>query len=647
MFRQPIILAMFLSLTFICYGRNRVAVDSCLQILNSQTNLSIDEQSRLILKIIQNSDYEDPFFDYTSQLREIAEKSGDTYYLFYSWYEEGQALINKGSYEDATSHLIKSLEIARENNLIEETGLAKYALSVVFYTTNNHEAAIRYIKDAINIYSKLDQSHHFLGGSYYQLGNIYLVLKEPDSALYNYHLASQHFDPDIAPHAFAYIQGNIGTIHFQQNRTDSARANLNKAISILSELNDYLALVPLLIYNSQNEIISGNNQKALKLANDAMKHARVAKSAERKRDAYKNMAKIYFENHDFQNAYMNLIRYMHLSDSIINLETITEMANLRTDYEIGLKQAEVDQLIVTNRYASRIILLVTFTLILVTFFLFVIWRQNRQKNLLNLELRQKADELIINKRELEISNQSKDKLFSILAHDLRGPVGAITSLSRYLLEALNNNNMKDAKEIAFSMSDASKQVTFLLNNLLHWSISQQNIYLPVKKPLNMTDLVTHIIQLYKPTAIEKDIEITYSSPYFEIIAETDTNCWATIIRNLLNNAIKFTEKGGTINISLNHHSGKLWLEVKDSGIGMTKSQIDSLFKPDSIKSSWGTMNEKGQGLGLILVHDFVTINKGTIEVDSKPNHGTVFVVAIPADLLKKGENSEIITNVKK
>ncbi|ASB48504.1 tetratricopeptide repeat-containing sensor histidine kinase [Alkalitalea saponilacus] len=647
MIRQPLIFAILFSLTIISYGRNGVAVDSCLQILSSQTNLPEDEQCRLILKIIQNSDYEEPFFKFTSQLRKIAEKSGNPFYLFYSWYEEGQALINKGNYEDATSSLIRSLKIAERNKLIEEIGLAKYALSVVFYKTNNHETAIKYIKEAINIYFDQEQSQHFLGGSYYQLGNIFLTLKEPDSALYYYNSASQYFDPDISPHALAYIQGNIGTIHFQQNRTDSARTNLNKAIRILSEMEDNLALVPLLIYNSRNEMISGNKQMALQLSYDAMKHAKASKSAERLKDAYENMAKVYFNNDDFENAYTSLIRFMHLNDSILNIETVTAMANLRTDYEIGLKQVEVDQLTITNRYARGILSLVTASLVLVSFFLFIIWRQNRQKNLLNIELSHQADELLINKRELEISNKSKDKLFSILAHDLRGPVGAINSLSRYLQEALNSNNLKEAKEMAFSMSDASKQVTFLLNNLLHWSISQQNIYQPEKKPLNITNLISDIILLYKPTAKEKEIEIIYSSPYSVVIAETDPNCWATITRNLLNNAIKFTQKGGTIRIKLNYQSGKLSLEVKDNGIGMTKSQIESLFKPDSIKSSWGTMNEKGQGLGLILVHDFVIINKGTIEVDSKPNHGTVFVVAIPAALVEKRENAEVATNVKK
>lgn len=332
---------------------------------------------------------------------------------------------------------------------------------------------------------------------------------------------------------------------------------------------------------------------------------------------------------DYEQAYDYQNKYLHLRDSLINMETVTQMANMRADFEIEQKEVEVQQMAASKKMMARIAAITVGSLVLVGILLLVVYRDAHRKKVLNKALLQKQEALRQSKKELEAAIGSKDRLFSIISHDLRGPVGTLGGLSNLLHELLNEGKVTEAGELNASITHTIRQIEFLLNNLLHWSIRQQDIYQPHIERFDLLNLTQNIIEVYEQTAQIKNISLALESPLSKLEVEADSNSWGIIIRNLINNALKFTHPGGFVVVRLSVKDQEVVLEVIDNGVGMNPSQLSSLFSISGAQPEWGTQNEKGQGLGLALIHQFVGLHKGRIAVSSEPQKGAHFKVSIP------------------
>jgi PAS domain S-box-containing protein len=235
--------------------------------------------------------------------------------------------------------------------------------------------------------------------------------------------------------------------------------------------------------------------------------------------------------------------------------------------------------------------------------------------------------------ELAELNASKDKFFSIIAHDLRNPLGNFKLITKLLHEDFDDLSNEERIELLESMKDSADNIYSLLENLLEWSQTQRNKiqFNPVE--LNLKLLSVGIINLLKPTAEKKQIQLINNiSISSEVYA--DVNMINTVLRNLLSNAIKFTPNGGKIEIGIIKSSDDLMtsddcIYVKDEGIGMSQDTIQKLFKIDENISTLGTNNEKGTGLGLILCKEFVEKHGGRIWVESEECKGSTFYFSLP------------------
>ena len=237
-------------------------------------------------------------------------------------------------------------------------------------------------------------------------------------------------------------------------------------------------------------------------------------------------------------------------------------------------------------------------------------------------------ELEARNTELNQLNKTKDKLFSIIAHDLKNPVGSITGLAQLLSSKFTT--MAEDRKLLFvkNIEAAAESITTLLINLLDWSRTQsgQIIVKPVEFPL--ADVVVVNLMLFKQQCALKDVE-TKSDVPVHITMSADRNMIDTVVRNLLSNAIKFTPRGGQILISAYNSSDELIISVKDSGVGMSQDKLSTLFNEETNNSTVGTSKEKGTGLGLIICKEFVEKNKGEISVESTPGYGTTFILKFP------------------
>lgn len=244
-------------------------------------------------------------------------------------------------------------------------------------------------------------------------------------------------------------------------------------------------------------------------------------------------------------------------------------------------------------------------------------------------------DLLDKNTKLTLLNSSKDKLFSIIAHDLRGPIGNISQLLNMLAESYAAGDKAQTAEIFAKLQGMSNTTFNLLENLFEWAKNQISEVIYSPDELNVNQLLQECLPVHQFNAKEKNIKLTVSCDN-TLKAFADPNMLKTVIRNLVSNAIKFTPQNGAINIKAELSTGhKIVIAIHDSGVGIESSRIPVLFDFTRNKSTYGTNGEKGTGLGLALCRELVSLNKGEINVESEPGKGSTFSFTIQnADSIK-------------
>ncbi|MFO7863916.1 MAG: ATP-binding protein [Salinivirgaceae bacterium] len=247
----------------------------------------------------------------------------------------------------------------------------------------------------------------------------------------------------------------------------------------------------------------------------------------------------------------------------------------------------------------------------------------KQKN----EIIRERDELEKQRKELLTLNNTKDKFFSIIGHDLKNPFSTVIGLSDLLLDDFDSFERERLKVFIEQINKFSSNAYALLENLLQWARSQTGKLKINKNLFNLKDVVEDNVELLSGNAKQKNITVNFPSEaaYWHF----DVNMISTVVRNLLSNAIKFTPVGGQIHVDYKEHNDRIVFSVADNGIGIPVKDQDKLFRLDVNPSTIGTSDEKGTGLGLILCSEFVERHDGKIWVESEPGKGSIFKFYLP------------------
>lgn len=257
---------------------------------------------------------------------------------------------------------------------------------------------------------------------------------------------------------------------------------------------------------------------------------------------------------------------------------------------------------------------------------------------INLQLEQKVKERTANleaanlkirgqKDELKALNKIKDKLFSIISHDLRSPLQSLQAmLSMFRSDTITADEMK---EYTFKINDALRNTSTVLNNMLNWAKAQMTGIDVHPSSFEIVSLLKENVELIQPLLDKKSIKLV--SALQPGIVWADRDMIDLVIRNLLSNAIKFTNSGGKITIKSTVKDSTIEVSITDNGVGMSKEKLESLFDITHLEPTSGTQNEKGTGLGLILSKDFIEMNKGMLKIKSEESKGTTFIIAIPVE----------------
>lgn len=253
--------------------------------------------------------------------------------------------------------------------------------------------------------------------------------------------------------------------------------------------------------------------------------------------------------------------------------------------------------------------------------------KNALLNIQNEHLAVLNNQLLSSKQKLSESLETKNFLFSIIAHDLRSPFNTLLGITKMLDHEFEDFEIGEIKEITKSINNSSQNIYKLLENLLHWSMLQTNkiTFSPIQ--FNVEKIIYDIYNLYLETIINKNITVIL--PHNKnIVVSADKDMIELVIRNLLSNAIKYTPDNGKIEIYTINNESSFALSITDSGMGMDEDRLKILFTKN-IKSTLGTNKETGTGLGLQLCKEFIELHKGELLVNSKKGVGTTFTFSIP------------------
>ncbi|MCX7861974.1 MAG: HAMP domain-containing histidine kinase [Bacteroidales bacterium] len=238
--------------------------------------------------------------------------------------------------------------------------------------------------------------------------------------------------------------------------------------------------------------------------------------------------------------------------------------------------------------------------------------------------------VVVNQHLINMLNQqiqSRNKLYSIISHDLRGSIGTLFGFVDVLKQKINFWDKEQTTKWINQMENISLGAGYILENLLGWSKSQLNEIKANPETNEINTLILKVLKQIKGLAESKHITITFNqnSPVYAFF---DLEMITIVLRNIINNAIKFTNQNGKIDIYITENEKDVEIKIQDNGIGMTLDKINSIFK-DQIQSTYGTAQEKGSGFGLLLCRDFIMLNNGNFIIKSVENVGSVFTVQLP------------------
>ena len=613
------------------YTQDQRIADSLSYIYYSQPA----ENDSLLMELLYNLSYYHPAPDsalkFSEKLIDLAEENANLRYVYRGLLQKGSALRLKGEFDEAAKTLFECASVANKMNYNRGVGCAYTALGDIYFSAEDHANSLKYYKNAIAIFGE-EHDSALMANVLFNAGSEYLNIDKPDSALYYFDISEKIYNSLKNPTGMAYCIGNKGLAWSRTGRYRLAEKNLLHAISMLKDLGD---MYPVASYQKGLSVIykqTGNYTKAIDIAKKSHDLALRYGLTQQVRDACEILSELYSLTGDYKNAFEYHIAYISYRDSIINAEKILQLANMRADFEVAQKQAVVNILKRKKLIQTIVIIGLVIIVLLTGALIFILMINNRRRLQINRQLEEHKEELEAQRDRLAELNSTKDRFFSIISHDLRGPVSSLHGFSIILREYIETGRISELHDLTDDLTQSVSKVSSLLDNLLDWALSQQGRFPYSPEKLNLLSLIEETIMSSAPMALAKNINIG-SDVDNNITIWADKNSVMTVFRNLLNNAVKFSHKDSNIDVLAKKEDITALVQIKDYGVGIEKEKLKDIFKLKGDKSTWGTAKEKGVGLGLSLAWDFVMMNKGTIDVQSKEGEGTTFYIQIP--LVKK------------
>lgn len=526
-----------------------------------------------------------------------------------------------GEFQKSVEQLDRALEVKFEDNLhiqiliLKEHGRVKSTMGLAEEATEDYEQVLKYARNGDLRAAEADALYH--------LGILLGQKREYEEALKS-HKAALAIRRELRDKVKeAESLNSVGQLYLLQQNYERSRANHIVALDIRKKLKDRTSLAE--SYNNIGSlyIAQKDYKQAISNLELALSNSQESETQEQLLKAYEGLSLCYKELGDFKNALLNREHYSGIYDLIQLEKDKNKLTEVQNRYAIQEKESEIGQLAANMAERERII-----------------EEQRKERNLLVLIL---ALGVVIgglmlylyfiirkNNRKLKEINETKDKLFSIIGHDLKGPLNSLTAFSSLLIHHAETLTQEEIKMLSGDVDKSLKNLFVLLENLLEWARSQTGNIDFKAIPFDLAPVLQENCELLKGLAQKKNIALVNMGG-IQLMVSAHRNSINTVVRNLISNAIKFTSEGGQITITTEPAGNQLKVTVADNGVGMSKEALKRIFKLGTKHSTLGTSQEKGTGLGLILCKDFVEKNGGTIGVESEEGKGSRFYFTVPVN----------------
>jgi signal transduction histidine kinase len=531
----------------------------------------------------------------------------------------------QGNYEDATQSFLKALSINEQMN--DTTGIVQAYIKLGSVNLQNGD-----LDKALECYTKgnalvknrpaSDETGTLLN----DIGNVYASKKDPTTSL-KYYLEglSKITDPQLNEVRILLLGNAGGTYHDLGNnalayRYDKEALTLIRQTGLKESEIVVLVNIATLLRDTKPDSSAILLNQAFKIASDIHQNYLIL-------GVYQAMVDLDKQKGDYKEAEQLLEKRNLLQDSLFTIKKAEDISALQSNYRLAQQKVKLQNLqLINQKFKFHQILLigiiVTVVLLLIVVFIFYI-----RTGYINKVLVESQNELKKQKEELYKSNTFKDKLFSIIGHDLRSPVAGVVGMLRLVED--DGVLAEDLKAFVPQLKEQSEATLDILDKLLMWGKSQLTGITNNRSVFNVKELIIKNIILYKNAALQKGISLVDRSsegiPIYADITHVDF-----VIRNIVANAIKYTNIGGEIEIGAvaDRITGYTTIFIKDNGIGISKELQQQIFEPGN-KSMDGTQKEKGNGIGLMLCKEFAEDNDGKIEIQSEIGQGTQFLISFP------------------
>lgn len=584
----------------------------------------------------------------------------------------------EGDYSGALKRFMEASDIFIKINEQDYLALSYTNIGNLYYTLGRYDKALEYLSKSVRI-SEMSEDSSNMAMSYNNVGNVYLSLKDyiPAQEFYNKALAINKSLNRIYGLSTSY--NNLAMVYegkgeykqaLEYNRLSielSRRVNDNEGVilSLINTGNIYISLkefeqaeVSLMEAQRLSSSITSGYTKAsvqialgkLKLADhhydesinyyrNALPFALKVKANSLLLEIYHGLSEAWSGKGDFKRAYEHLGHFSAITDSMYNEESNNRLNMLRVSFESEnterdnqlLKQQNIfsqlalkRQQIIRNLFIGFSVIVIVFLVVLYSFY----QSKNRKSKLLaerNEQIIRQKDELNKLYKEQFKLNETKNKFFSIVAHDLKSPFQTILGFSELLSSEYEYLSEEQRIESAANILKVSNEAFRLIENLLEWGRTQTGATHATFKLFNVREMVLTTTPVFDPQLERKKLKIVYDLPPL-LQGWADPDMIMAVVRNVVSNAIKFSPVESQIEISARMSNNMIYLSISDHGEGIPEDILNRLFTLDPRVQRSGTMGEKGTGLGLTLCKEFMELNQGDIKAISEAGNGSLFTI---------------------
>ncbi len=545
----------------------------------------------------------------------------------------GKILLGKGNFDEAGRYLDSAYKYFENNNRKKDLCETLILLGDLNIDLSRYDIALEFYNNAL----KNADNDDLLSMSLNNIGLVYLSTGENGQAMEYFDKAINLESSVKDKTAISDAYGNMAVLYEEEKKYDEALENYLKSIEIeesSGRINDaamnYISIGDL--YRKKKEY-----DKSKEYIEKGITISKKSGNKPTELYGYRFLTVLYKETSKFKEAFEASEKISELQSSIFNENTLNMIAEDETRNGIERRDKEIQLLQEKNSTLKeqRIIIIIASGLFLVIIFILIIqiYKRrllNRKLDALNKELTKNNLKLKESEDKLNKSNSEKDKLFSVISHDLKGPFSGFLGISKIISDDIDNLTRPEISELSQALYSSLYNQYKLLDNLLQWSKLQLGRFFTQMQDIEVCNRINDMIELFLPNAKKKEIKLTPDC-IENMMIKSDHNIFTLVLQNLISNSIKFTSENGTILIKAYFEEKYAIVEINDNGIGMKPEKIQSILNAEAGISSLGTDGEGGTGIGLSLSRELISKINGKLEISSNYGVGTSAKVYFPLE----------------